>query len=185
MEPSAQYRKVSFSSKVFVYLVPSTADLTQEEIESSWLTESDLSRMADDVVASIIAMRKQKSHSMESYEGDGNQLSFRGLEHLRSRVHNDRQQKHKDLVYNTVLSKQKRDDQGIITNHDEIALVSNTLSGDAVRIARDRAISDEAFVIHSLLKIPEVGSKEGACCRNSSKKAAICKESSCTNRLIR
>lgn len=120
-------RRVTFVKRTYVYNIPSLKEFTDDEISQTWLTPQDEKRIQNDMLRTIVCMRK----------GDNSiGMCTRGLDHLKSSERTRRRALDKQRVVHAVLSEQSNQFHRGIYSSKNIASVSSALS----RRARDRAI---------------------------------------------
>lgn len=137
-------RAVAFNRSVRIFTIVSLSEMTEQEFDSSFLTEDDQSRIKIDSNESILAMRRNKAEDDE--------VCFRGLEHLRSVAHLEQRKINKECVLQAVLSEQERQrtqqQEEDETNDEEEALAdaSRTTSKWSCDLALANGASDAARV---------------------------------------
>lgn len=121
------HRRVTFVKTTYVYNIPSLKEFTDEEISQMWLTPQDEDRIKNDMLRTVVCMRK----------GDINiDMCTRGLEHLKSSERTQRRVLDKQRVVHAVLSEQSNQFHRGICSSKNTAAVSSELS----QRARDRAV---------------------------------------------
>ena len=137
------HRRVTFVKTAYVYNIPSLKEFTDKEISQTWLTPQDEERIKNDMLRTVVCMRK----------GDINiGMCTRGLEHLKSSERTQRRVSDKQRVVHAVLSEQSNQCHREIYSSKNIAAVSSALS----QRARDRAVllaAHDAIDINAQLNI--------------------------------
>ena len=150
--------RIRFDNKVRVLLVPSTKDFTREEIDSIYTTPEDTDDIEDGIIETMLLMRRRMQTTSTSASTPllsfddaheeriemSHQTSFRGLEHLLHPMGAARQKRGRQLLITSIVERQRTDTSGKrIINADELAMMSQLLSRDAIDRARAKGIEYE------------------------------------------
>lgn len=108
-----------------------------------WMTEHDHKASQQDVVKSILNLRKNTAVSDDHHDEEH---CGRGLEHMRSQAHIDERRINKEAVVHGVLDVQDDHFDAGIIDEEEIARTASATSQCATQIALSLAASDAAYV---------------------------------------
>lgn len=122
---SAASSPVSFNRRTRIYLIPTRAELSQEELVATILSKADLTKVRDGIVHDIKAMRDNRNDGRDDECDEG--PCFRGIEYMHSNKSIRQRQDHKTYVTNSILAAQR---EGADSNH--IASISSRVSRWAV-----------------------------------------------------
>jgi len=96
--PSNATKSVRFKPTTRVVVVQGLWQMTDAEIQASFLTSKDRDACRADLRRAVKALRKNRSIR------DADEMSYRGIEHLRSNDELDRNQFEKELAIDAILS---------------------------------------------------------------------------------
>ena len=149
--------RIRFSNKVRVLLVPSTKDFTRQEIDSIYTKPEDTEDIEDGIIETMLLMKRRMQTTSTSSSTPlsfddaheeriemSHQTSFRGLEHLLHPMGAVRQKRGRQLLITSIVERQRTDASGKrVINADELAMISQLLSRDAIDRARAKGIEYE------------------------------------------
>ena len=161
-------RKLTFDHRTRVYLIPTTGELSAAEFAALHRTADDDVATQAEVVRTIRAMGRHHFHDGDAVPQDDNQaqaqaqaqaptqapirndeLTTRGLEHMRSSAHFQLRQRLKVLVNDVILAEQRRQHDAGRTaaeSEEDVAAVSRSVTARNVEEALERAAGDAAYV---------------------------------------
>ena len=160
-------RRLTFNNRTRVFLIPTLAELTTGEFAATYRTPDDDTANQQDIIRTIQAMAQHNFHDGGAlppallHDGDDDaasssatssttdELTTRGLEHMRSSEHVRERKETKLLVTDAILDEQEEQwDCGrtVAESEDDIADVSRAVTSRSVLEALERAAGDAAYV---------------------------------------
>lgn len=150
--------RIRFDNKVRVLLVPSTKYFARDEIDSIYTTPEESDDIEDGIIETMLLMRRRVQITSPSSSSSplsfdyaheeriemSHQTSFRGLEHLLHPMGAARQKRSRQLLITSIVEGQRTDTSGKrVINADELAMISQLLSRDAIDRASAKGIEYE------------------------------------------
>ena len=144
----AKGRRLKFSRRTRIYLIPTLDELTQPEYDAYYRTPQDEKESQDHLVKTITTARQHEGGTIPRRLQD--QLTTRGIEHMTCSNRMRRRSEIKKRVVNAVLDEQDQqfDDYEAgkttrpVSNPERIASVSRRMTRQCAIVARSKAMQD-------------------------------------------
>ena len=119
-----QGKSVSFRRTVRCIAIPALNDISQEEIEATWLTKEEMKASKEAMKRNVKTLRRAQKSGYTLKDSDTD--SYRGLEHLVSSQELKKRQEHYLSIIDAVIDAQEDG-----KDENEIASASSSLSKEA------------------------------------------------------
>lgn len=149
MPSREESHRVRFLPRTQITLIPTLDEMSEEEIAAVWRNEYEDRQTQHGLVKTIRTMRGGEAGR---HVKDGENISTRGLEYLRSTARMEQHIKNRDSVKDAVLQEQERQWSKSIEDTEKIASSSARASQWALECALSLAKEDAAFVRRSIRK---------------------------------
>ena len=159
---SRQRRRLTFNNRTRIYLVPTLEELTTAEFAATYRTPDDDTANQQEIIRTIQAMAQHNFHDGDVLppaflnnnnnnddEDTTDELTTRGLEHMRSSAHVRERKETKLMVTDVILTEQEEQwDCGrtVAESEEDIADVSRAVTSRSVQEAIEKAARDAAYV---------------------------------------
>ena len=146
---SRQRRRLTFNNRTRIYLVPTLEELTTGEFAATYRTPGEDTANQQEIIRTIQAMAEHNFHDGNVLPGATDELTTRGLEHMRSSAHVRERKETKLMVTDAILTEQEEQwDCGrtVAESEEDIADVSRAVTSRSVQEAIEKAARDAAYV---------------------------------------
>ena len=168
--PGRRRRKLAFDHRTRVYLIPTTGELSAAELAALHRTADDDAATKAEIVRTVRAMGRHHFHDGDAVPHDdrapaqtpNDELTTRGLDHMRSSAHFQLRQRLKLLVNDVILAEQRRQRDGGRTAaeaEEDVAALSRSVTARNIEEAVERAAGDAAYVRRTV--VAELGAELG------------------------
>ena len=157
-----QRRRLTFNNRTRIYLIPTIEELTTTEFAATYRTPDDDTASQGEIIRTIQAMAQHNFHDGDAlpaslltspdagtHDASADELTTRGLEHMRSSAHIKDRKETKLMVTDVILTEQEEQwDCGrtVAESEDDIADVSRAVTSRSVQEALERGAKDAAYV---------------------------------------
>ena len=148
-------RRLTFNNRTRIYLIPTLEELTTTEFAATYRTPDEDTANQKEIIRTIQAMAQHNFRDGDVLPSDlfdnsaTDELTTRGLEHMRSSAHVRERKQTKLMVTDAILTEQEEQwDCGrtVAESEEDIADVSRSVTSRCVQEALERAAGDAAYV---------------------------------------